>query len=135
MKIIINKCYGGFGLSRKAFERYWELKGVKIYAYERDYSTDTFKKIPEGVSVFCPHYSNVDLGDKFDGTIPNENYVSYYDIERNDPTLVKLVEEMGTDANGDCSELTIVEVPDDVEWEIEEYDGIEWVSEKHRTWG
>ena len=30
--------------------------------------------------------------------------------------------------------LGIVEIPDGVEWEIEEYDGDEWVSEKHRKW-
>ena len=27
-----------------------------------------------------------------------------------------------------------VEIPDDVEWQIEEYDGTEHISEKHRTW-
>lgn len=30
--------------------------------------------------------------------------------------------------------LILEDIPDDVEWEIEEYDGLEWVSEKHRTW-
>ena len=28
----------------------------------------------------------------------------------------------------------IVEIPADVEWQIQEYDGMEWVAEKHRTW-
>jgi hypothetical protein len=32
------------------------------------------------------------------------------------------------------AELKVVESPDDVEWEIEEYDGIEWIAEVHRTW-
>ena len=32
------------------------------------------------------------------------------------------------------SDLKVVEIPDDVEWEIEEYDGNEWVSEVHRCW-
>jgi hypothetical protein len=30
--------------------------------------------------------------------------------------------------------LAIVEIPDDVQWIIEENDGMEWVAEKHRTW-
>ena len=30
--------------------------------------------------------------------------------------------------------LKVVEIPDGVDWEIEEYDGEEWVSEKHRVW-
>jgi hypothetical protein len=41
---------------------------------------------------------------------------------------------MGGMANGACADLKIVEVPDEVDWYIEEYDGNEWVAEKHRTW-
>jgi len=44
------------------------------------------------------------------------------------------VEELGEKANGQCADLKIVEIPDDVEYEIEEYDGVEWVAENHRTW-
>ena len=33
------------------------------------------------------------------------------------------------------SELEIIEIPDDIEFTIEEYDGAEWIAEKHRTWG
>jgi len=59
---------------------------------------------------------------------------SVYDIPRDDPMLVKVVETLGEKANGDFSELKIVEIPDDVRWEVKEYDGSEWVAEKHRTW-
>jgi hypothetical protein len=54
---------------------------------------------------------------------------------RNDPVLVQVVETLGKRANGAYSDLKIVDVPDDVEWEIQEYDGKEWIAEKHRTWG
>jgi hypothetical protein len=37
-------------------------------------------------------------------------------------------------ANGSFSRLKIVEIPDGVEWTIQEFDGNEWVAEKHRTW-
>jgi hypothetical protein len=54
---------------------------------------------------------------------------------RNNPLLVQVVEELGTEvASGSCSELKVVEIPDDVQWIIEEYDGNEWVSEVHRRW-
>lgn len=33
------------------------------------------------------------------------------------------------------ADLKIVEIPPDVDWEINEYDGVEWVAETHRTWG
>ena len=38
-----------------------------------------------------------------------------------------------TDTYGNAN-LKMVEIPDDVEWEIADYDGKEWVAEKHRTW-
>jgi len=59
---------------------------------------------------------------------------SYYDIERNDQYLVRVIEELGDDANGRFSELKVVNIPDEVEWQLEEYDGLEWVAEKHRIW-
>ena len=56
------------------------------------------------------------------------------DIKRDDVYFVKTVEDLGDAANGAYSKLKIVEIPDNVDFIIEEYDGIEWVSEKHRTW-
>ena len=54
---------------------------------------------------------------------------------RASPHLVRVVEELGDAANGTCARLQVVDVPDDVEWQIDEYDGAEWVAEKHRRWG
>ena len=54
--------------------------------------------------------------------------------DRTNLKLVECVEKLGEDADGDFAELKVVDIPDDVEYTIEEYDGIEWVSEKHRTW-
>jgi hypothetical protein len=56
------------------------------------------------------------------------------DIPRDDPYLIKIIRDLGMSANGAHANLKIVEVPPDVEWQIEEYDGNEWVAEKHRTW-
>ena len=41
---------------------------------------------------------------------------------------------MGREANSDCADLRIADVPDDIEWYIDDYDGIETVREVHRTW-
>lgn len=58
----------------------------------------------------------------------------YPDIQRNDPILVEAVENLGEDADGGFAKLKIVEIPDDVKWHIDEYDGMEWVAEDHRKW-
>lgn len=55
-------------------------------------------------------------------------------ITRDDPKLIAAVEELGLLASGPYAELHIIEIPDGVCWEIEEYDGAEWVSECHRRW-
>jgi len=55
-------------------------------------------------------------------------------IPRDDEHLIAVVELMGTEANNRYSDLKIVDVPDDVNWYVEEYDGKEWVAERHRTW-
>ena len=57
-----------------------------------------------------------------------------YDIPRDHPLFVEVVEELGSKCWGDHAELKVVEIPEDVEWEIIEYDGIEYIAEKHRKW-
>lgn len=53
---------------------------------------------------------------------------------RSSPELLSVVEELGDRVNDKYSKLKIIEIPDDVEWHIEEYDGWESVHEKHRSW-
>jgi hypothetical protein len=48
-----------------------------------------------------------------------------------DPDIVEVVEVLG-DKAGKC--LKVVELPDDVDFTIEDYEGAQWVAEKHRTW-
>ena len=58
----------------------------------------------------------------------------YDEIQRDDPILVALFEENPQMMTGGLPGLEIVEIPADVDWCIEDYDGCEWVAEKHRTW-
>jgi hypothetical protein len=113
-KIVINNDWGGFSISEKAVWRYAELKDIKLVARngERMYGPDFY----------------------VDGIEDDEHYFSYYHLERTDTALIQVVEELGKEANGWCSSLKVVEIPDDVEWEIHEYDGWESVHEKHRVW-
>ena len=69
---------------------------------------------------------------KIKGITDPDHFAS--DIPRDDPLLIQIVEQLGTQSHGDFAELKIVEIPDDVNWFINEYDGREWVAERHRTW-
>jgi hypothetical protein len=64
----------------------------------------------------------------------NNQVWSDRDLVRDDPVLIQVVRELGTKANAPVAKLKIVEIPASVEWQIEEYDGKEWVAERHRTW-
>lgn len=68
------------------------------------------------------------------GWDPDDENLHERMIDRDDPDLISVVREMGTAANGQYAKLKILEIPADVDWEISEYDGNEWVAEKHRTW-
>ena len=117
MKVVINRCYGGFGLSHEAIMRYSELAGLNLVSVTKE----------KGFS-FGPDYY-------IDGIVDDDHYWYYYNIERSDPKLIQVVEELGEDrASGRFAELKVVEIPDDVEFYVSEYDGNEWVAEKHRTW-
>lgn len=143
MKVVINACFGGFGLSPKAIAHYLNLKGEQCFFYvQTSYSfregKDLYeRKILNEVKNGNINYTTtIDLGPSFEKW-PKDDKGYFYDrdIERNDPLLVKTVEDLGKkEASGHCGSLTIVEVPDDAEWEISEYDGNEHVAEKHRTW-
>ena len=63
-----------------------------------------------------------------------DGYGYAFNEDRANPKLIECIEHLGSSADGSCAELKVVEIPDNVEWCIEEYDGREWVSEKHRTW-
>ena len=58
----------------------------------------------------------------------------YRAADRADPILVRVVEELGSEADGEFARLKVIEVPDDVKWTIDDYFGAEWVAEVHRKW-
>jgi hypothetical protein len=105
-KIAVNKCYGGFSVSLAV-------------AKELGIGTE---------SVFLKNsviLSNEDFG------IESDDYYAF----RADPRLIAAIEKLGTEkSSGNFAKVCITEIPDGVEWTIGEYDGQEWVSEKHRSW-
>lgn len=143
MKVVINNCHGGFGLSAKALMEYAKRKGMTLYFYGNLVGEhfDTLRQLTpdERDKYWYGTCLTTDLGQTVERSeVYNEKYkdahFSVYDIKRNDPDLVAVVESMGEKASDEYSQLKIIEIPDDVEFEIMDYDGHEWVAEKHRTW-
>ena len=57
-------------------------------------------------------------------------------IAQLDAGTLRVAEKRGSEwASSRLGELRIVEVPDGVDWEIDEYDGVESIHEKHQVWG
>ncbi len=99
-KVVYNACYGGFNLSRSATERLAAM-GVE----------DAAKRLaePDDESSFW--------------------YSACY-VPRHDPRLVRVVEEMGAAANGQCADLRIADLGNGAHaYKIEEHDGDERVEE------
>ena len=114
MKIVINRKHGGFGLSEEAVLLYGDKKNLNIIANQ-----------DEKIKTITHYHLN---------EVKEENGFGEWEIERNDPVLVEVVEQLGDLANGHYSKLKIVEIPDDVKWYIHDYDGLEEVYEEHRKW-
>ena len=85
MKIAVNRCYGGFQLTKKVYDRL----GIEW----------------DGVGFLD--------NDSFD--IKSLNYNEW----RADERLIKAIEDIGVEeSGGKSSNIEIVEIPDDVDWDI-----------------
>jgi hypothetical protein len=79
--VVVNTCYGGFGLSDKACDRLIELGYTEL--------------------KLNPGYGKYPVSSK---------YYNDRDIPRHHPLLVAVVRELGEEANGMCAELEIQQV-------------------------
>lgn len=130
MKIVINVCFGGFGLSHKGMMAWAKRRGVTLYPFIQGPGTAFYEPYVGQSSPLLINYSTSPLTS---GEFP-DGYQAVDDIPRDDPDLVSVVEDLGGGANGPFAELRVVEIPDGVEWVIDEYDGCETVKEKHQSW-
>jgi len=53
--------------------------------------------------------------------------INYWELDRKDENLIRVVEELGEEANGTYADLAIVEIPDNACFFIEEFDGYEYI--------
>jgi len=143
-KIVINKYYGGFGLSHEAIMLYAKLSGFKLYPFvdirDKDGNLDygnkkykLYKKESDKDSKYdIIYYTKKPL--KKDGSYVEDSWFRDNDIPRDDKNLVKVVKKLKEKANDKYANLKIVKIPDNIKWTIGEYDGMESVEENHRIW-
>jgi len=111
MNIVLNKCYGGFQLSDKAIKWLEENKGWKL--------DKEFVKLEHSWGLDDMWF--MATADK--------------DELRIDLDVIECVETLKEESHTRLSDLCVVEIPDNANWEIDEYDGIENVREKSEVWG
>lgn len=116
MKVAVNKCYGGFSLSDEAHEMLVSL-GVKLY--------ENWERLEERENKDEPWIVK-------SGPYSFGKYSS--SIDRTDERLIKTIEKLGKKASGMCGNIKVIDIPDGIEYEIDDYDGFETVREKHRSW-
>jgi hypothetical protein len=158
MKVVINKCYGGFSLSPLAIKYMAEIQDKSCFFFKKDYGKGVLSNdryipctIDEAARDIMFSAFTIKHPDKlFDDekswnemTLEERNKhnklwesvsLSSRDFNRADPLLVKCIEELGNKANGICAKLAVIEIPDGTKYTIEEYDGFEHIAEEHRTW-
>jgi hypothetical protein len=57
-----------------------------------------------------------------------------FDCDRSNPLLIEAVKKLKNEAHGPYCILKIVEIPDDIEWQVFAVNGEETIREKHRFW-
>ena len=158
MKIILNKEYGGFSVSLMAYKLYAEKKGIELYAYYGDYSNYpsqgivVYRKIDWIVPSLLEYHNNnsrslyyftKNLGESIIESEENKEEVNEIFVKysfylgkqnRKDPILIEVVEELGNKANGSVSNLRVVEIPDELDYVIDDYDGYETLHQKVKIW-
>lgn len=135
-KVILNKCFGGFGLSKEAYELYAKKKGISVFHYiQENLKKEIYTYATDDNRTF-DFYFTKDFGDNV--YISDEDFKEYFlnldEKFREDKTLIEVVEELGEKANAFYSNLKIVEIPDDLDYVIDNYDGIETLHQKVKEW-
>lgn len=145
MKIILNKAFGGFGLSHVAKINLLESKGLEVYPYHvkeecrNDFYSDiTLTKIDKYyrsehvferiVYLKKPLENNVvklKFEEFYSDAFEEEEYSFDNDELRIDKDAIAIVEQLGLLASDQFSRLEIFEIPDGSEYKIDDYDGLE----------
>jgi len=132
-KVVYNAKYGGFSLSKEAVQLYWDIKGQQVWI-EDD------KECPSlglwTVWLVSPEERLKPKSTEEFFALSQDERIAYNkaysaqtwyhrDVDRHDPVLVQVVEELGDKASGKYAKLVIAQVSGP--YRIDEYDGFESV--------
>jgi len=115
IKVVYNRCWGGFSISKAAVLLARKLSG-----------DDNWGDIQLGGEPYSDGSGAADPA--YDGSNRPDNEL----IPRHDPVLVSIVETLGDTANGEMAKLEIYELEGNKYW-IEYYDGMETVHTPENT--
>lgn len=142
MEILLNKDYGGYGLSLEARVKILQRKGVEFFLYEYDhydnYDSVVYKLIDckKALKKFKGGgFDTIRITTKYFGkewiSIEEafENMNKTYDLfnDRLDKDIIAVVKKLKEKASGFLSKVCIIEIPDDCYYFISDYDGVETV--------
>lgn len=137
-KVVYNGCFGGFSVSEAGVRRYCELKGLPLWVEREGMSAKFSSILPPTYWVEPPEnrpptwtdeeFHQHSLDERAEHNAHYERCtLSDNGFLRDDPYLVRVVEELGEAANGRCAKLEIRDIPDGSKYRIDEYDGNERV--------
>jgi hypothetical protein len=133
--VAVNRCFGGFGLSEAGYRLYAARKGLTLYPENEGGFTTWWIVPPDDRPVTGDEWYKLSDDERAAANDAYDRCVLYSkDMSRTDPDLIAVIEQLGPAASSDLAKLEVVEIPADVEWHIDEYDGLEHVAENHRTW-
>ena len=132
MKVVYNACYGGFGLSDKAIKLYLDLSKTPYVEIKvkSSFGSDVnfYKTVPDLKlqAMLLEDSWHSDFTDEQRKWVNDNMFSINRDLERHDPILVQIVEELGKEASNMSARLEIAEIKGN-KYRINEYDGSESV--------
>jgi len=107
-RVLINRCYGGFQVSNEGVILYEKKLGNTLYEAPNKWGEQELFTDPE-----CK----------------NKHYF-FGEEHRDEKTLLEVFDELGSEKfSADFSKIVVDEIPNDMEWYISEYDGMERIEE------
>lgn len=132
--IVINTCYGGFGLSHQAsmmlIAKKLEYTGERYRVLHVDYcGAKDYYIVPREYPLQQYQIKGEKQREQLQTDARNKNILcaNISNISRIDPDLIDVVQKLGSEkASGECAELSVVEYNDfDIEQRIHTRDGYE----------